>query len=538
MDNTSRPVSGQSDGTTQLRYERPSWEEEETPPTAPQRATPRPEETATASGPAGDWPKIDPALIQGGRGKVPPFPVQVLSPAWREWVFTTAEGTGAPIDYVAQGLLACVAGVTGCGVQAEATASWREPLVLWMAAVGAPSTGKTPALTAARQLIDAVERGAKVGDDVRQREHETKVEATRIAAERWRTELADAAEMDAAPPVKPAAACFAGPFVPTQIVMEDTTIESVVDVVRGNPQGVILWRDELSGWLQNLARYNGGNDRPFWLERWSAGSATVNRKSRPPVYLPQLGASIIGGIQPDRLEEICADTDDGMVARFLYTWPDRPPYKPLQQRQGGFDDRALTRLRRISGISGDAETPRVLTFDSGALRLLDEFCAGQHDDAGNFAGLEAGWFGKGRGHVVRLAAMLTLLAWSECDGQAPRTISTDAVRDAADLWADYFWPVARNIFSSTGTTLADTETRKVVRWLKKSQVEAVSREDLRVEALGRKLKANQIDELIERLVDGGVLRPAIAVSKGPGRPASRWEVNPALRAGKAEAAGA
>ena len=73
--------------------------------------------------------------------------------------------------------------------------------------------------------------------------------------------------------------------MPTQFVVGDTTIESVVDVVKGNPRGVVLWRDELTGWLMNVARYGGGNDRPFWLERWSAASQpSTARTGRPSTF--------------------------------------------------------------------------------------------------------------------------------------------------------------------------------------------------------------------------------------------------------------
>ena len=50
---------------------------------------------------------------------LPVFPTDLLPPRWGEWVATTARRLGAPADYVACGLLAAVAGVTGAGVVAE-----------------------------------------------------------------------------------------------------------------------------------------------------------------------------------------------------------------------------------------------------------------------------------------------------------------------------------------------------------------------------------------------------------------------------------
>lgn len=39
--------------------------------------------------------------------------------------------------------------------------------------------------------------------------------------------------------------------------------------------------------------------------------------------------SIIGGMVPDRLREVLADADDGLVARMLFIWPEPPPIAPL-----------------------------------------------------------------------------------------------------------------------------------------------------------------------------------------------------------------
>jgi hypothetical protein len=81
----------------------------------------------------------------------------------------------------------------------------------------------------------------------------------------------------------------------------------------------------------------------------------------------------------------------------------------------------------------------VMKLDGAAIDLLDEFFAEAHAEAADCEGLEAGWFGKGRGHVVRLAAALSLLAWSETDGAPPPSaITSEVIRDAAGLWANYF----------------------------------------------------------------------------------------------------
>ena len=110
------------------------------------------------------WPEIEPSLLEDGRPALPSFPLDVLPRPWRDWVADTAHGAGAPDYYVAQAVLAAVAGVCGAGVAAQVTPSWSEPLVLWQALVGAPATGKTPALDAIRRPLAIVEQMQAIGE--------------------------------------------------------------------------------------------------------------------------------------------------------------------------------------------------------------------------------------------------------------------------------------------------------------------------------------------------------------------------------------
>ena len=242
---------------------------------------------------------------------------------------------------------------------------------------------------------------------------ETKVEAAKVAEERWRDDVAAAAKEGKPPPLKPAAADHVEPFVPTQMVVEDTTIESVVDVVRGNPRGVILWRDELTGWLQNLARYCGGNDRAVLV------GAVVGRPVRPSTGRTGRPSTLRGS--ECRSSAASSRTASARsVATTMMGWlrascsrgPNDHPTSRSTSGRAGLDDSAVERLQRISALAGNAE-PLVLKLDAGAVRLLNEFCAEHHAEAGDYEGLEAGWFGKGPGNVLRLAGVLSLLAWSE-----------------------------------------------------------------------------------------------------------------------------
>ena len=193
----------------------------------------------------------------------------------------------------------------------------------------------------------------------------------------------------------------------------------------------------------------------------------------------------------------------------------------------------LSCLQRIAGAAGTAEAPLSLAFDPHAFALLDSFLAEMHGKAQEAEGLEAGWIGKGRGTVVRLAAALALLAWSDDDGGRPpiRPIGRKALSGAIELWQGYFWPHARTVFDRAGHTARDREARRLVRWLRQQRMAAVTRQDLRRDALGQSVDAAETDRIAARLEDAGVLRLDMVKRGERGRPVKRWLVNPRLLGG-------
>src|SRR5258708_26158122 len=111
-----------------------------------------------AAPPPPPWPAVDPGLLEEGCPKLPAFPLQVFPRPWREWVKDAAHWAGSSEDYVAQALLASVAGLCGQGVSARITEAWSEPVILWQALVGSPPSGKTPPLEWLRPPLRTVGR--------------------------------------------------------------------------------------------------------------------------------------------------------------------------------------------------------------------------------------------------------------------------------------------------------------------------------------------------------------------------------------------
>ena len=270
----------------------------------------------------------------------------------------------------------------------------------------------------------------------------------------------------------------------------------------------LVWQDESADWLCDVVA-----DAP---EAW--GDAC------PP--------SILGTLRPDEVQQALQASGPGLAARFLYAWPELPPYCPLAERKPPDDEQALNMLRRLHRTIRALGAPLVLGFDAQGLEAFDRFLARLHAQRCTADGPEAAWLGKGGGTAARLAGVLAVMAWSGASGPAaPGPIGREAVEAAVGLWEGYFDPHARALFDRAVPTGTDQRVRRVARWLKRSRRTEVSREDIRRDALAQSVTAVETDVVLYRLEEVGVLhRVDIGSSPRGGPRARRWLVNPALSA--------
>ena len=138
--------------------------------------------------------------------------------------------------------------------------------------------------------------------------------------------------------------------------ISDVTIEKAAELLANRPGGLLLYRDELSGWFTSMGRYSGGSgaDRAFWLETYNGDRYRVDRKISGEIDVPHAAAAILGGIQPDRVKELALEGQrDGLAARFMWVWPDPvPPIRP----KGDFEIERLNRIfERLASLSADNE---------------------------------------------------------------------------------------------------------------------------------------------------------------------------------------
>ena len=127
----------------------------------------------------------------------------------------------------------------------------------------------------------------------------------------------------------------------------DSTVPKLQELMSCNPQGLLILRDELHGFLMSLEQEGRESDRAFHLEAWSGqGCFTFDRIGRGTIRSELICESVFGSIQPARIiphirQTLSGSVNDGLVQRFqalvypdVNTWSyvDKIPDKDAENR--------------------------------------------------------------------------------------------------------------------------------------------------------------------------------------------------------------
>jgi hypothetical protein len=400
---------------------------------------------------------------------------------------------------------------------------------MWVAIVGFSGTGKTPGMDVTRRVLSLIERGRKEKIAEMQREHDTRAQKAKAERKKWEKAVADAVEAKLPAPPKPADATEPGPFVGPRLSLSDSTIERLAVLLEARPQGLAFVADELARLFLNMRRYSNGQDNEFWLEAWNGKNFVVERQGRPPVVLDYLLVGVIGSFQPDKLARAFEGDDDGMYARFCFAWPEEPAHRPLSNEVSEIEpeiQNALTRLINLPSEEDGVFAPRTVDLSAEALAAFEAFRTFLDQLKPDLDGREREWAAKGGTHVLRLSGALAYLDWAMLGGPEPQSVGQQHVEAAVRLWREYFWPHSRAAVRQVGLTEKHANARRTLCWIRTNRKAEVSLQDIRQDALGRRLDAELTRSLLDGLVRAGWLK--LVTKKTAGRAVHRWQVNPQL----------
>lgn len=486
--------------------------------------------------PVNIWRAPDLEILTGGRTVPPTMPSDMFGGVW-PLIGDIARGAGAPVDYTAIGLIAAVASLVGGKrrVRPFSSGDWSEPCILWAAIVGDPSHNKSPALDPISNALNTLELDHASDHRHAMMAFETRLQRAKAERKLWEKDVEGATKDGQATPDLPDAAVLPDEPQRRRLMLQDGTPEAVAAILVGNPTGTLLLRDELAGWLLSFDRYSPGG-RAFWLEAYGGRPFIVDRRSAAgSLRVPFNGVSVLGGIQPEKLVELLlSGSDDGMVARFLWTWPDAIPYtRPTKLA----DLQRLERLlRRLDGLQPgrDANGERVLitlTLDDRAGDIFEAWIGEHQSGLADTASLYKGFCGKLKGMVLRLALVSELLCWADGDARdEPQAVTASTIVSVIEFVEDYAKPTARRVFGDAALPPVERNAAALARYIQKTKPAKLNARDVRRTCGIPALKsAETLADAIGYLVDADWLRPAPdRDGDTAGRRRSDYIVNPGV----------
>src|SRR5208282_1846400 len=221
----------------------------------------------------GEWPEPKPIDVE--LPSVPPFDLRLLPEALRPWIADIAERSQCPPDFLAVGaIVVCASQIARhIAIRPKRHDDWTIVPNLWGGVIAPPGFLKSPALAETLKPLHRLALDAALRYKQELRDYQTECvvqkaksdnieQAIRGAVKQKRdAEIeklrSDLAELVSQPPHE------------ARTLVNDTTIEMLGTILNQNPGGVLIFRDELAGFLRSLERQGHEADRAFYCEAWN-----------------------------------------------------------------------------------------------------------------------------------------------------------------------------------------------------------------------------------------------------------------------------
>lgn len=452
------------------------------PPLRENRAVPETPEENPAQEKFGSQNFPVPSPLPADLLSVEPFGFALLPESLRPWAADICERIQCPGDFVGVGIMAGLGTVVGrkIGIRPQARTDWTVTANQWGLIVGRPGVLKSPALEAALSPLKRLAAKANQSFDEARAEYEIATRAAKLKAEANEKE---ARKLLTSNPNADLLALLtvtavAGPEM-KRYMANDSTPAALGELLRHNPNGLLVFRDEIVSLLRSLDREDQAEGRGFYLTGWNGDSGyTFDRIGRGMnLHIEAVCLSMLGGTQPGRLAEYVKQAvkggaaDDGLIQRFgLMVWPDTggewrdvdrwPDTEAKRAANDLFErldklDPAEIGAEQDTDQDGRADGIPYLRFEGAALELFIEWRASleTRQRSGDLHPALESHLAKYR----KLIPGLALISHLSDGGTGPVT-ETATLRALA--WGEYLESHARRVYGSG--TQPDTDTAKAI----------------------------------------------------------------------------
>jgi putative DNA primase/helicase len=451
----------------------------------------------------GSTPKWDgaPRPIRSDLPPVPKLSPSLIPEPFRAWLQDIAERIGCDLAFPVVAALVALATIVGrsIGIRPKRQDDWLVVANLWGAIIGRPGVLKSPALNQAlRPLNRLIVEARKAHDDALER-FQADALLAKVQAENARDSLKKTTKKTGVPDseladlARKATATIPDEPVCKRYQTSDGTVEKIGELLRDNPRGILVCRDELTGWLRGLEKPGRESDKAFYLESWNGNGLpfTYDRIGRGTIEIPAPCLSLLGGLQPGPLMKLLKavargeDADDGLVSRFqLLVWPDAPGEWRNVDRwpDNAAKNRAFAVFKALDTIDplqlrAEVEDPGdipFLKFDSEAQNCFDEWRSRLENEklkADGESPLIESHLAKFRSLMPSLALLFHLIDVADAPPEqrdhwqiefGASSVGTVSLRstELAVAWCDYLEAHARRAYASI--TQADVEPARAL----------------------------------------------------------------------------
>jgi hypothetical protein len=524
-------AGGTADELQQILAAQPDWE-------------PATEGMALVAG-ENEW--AEPKPLPTGLAPVEAFSSDFLPDALGPWVDDICNRLQCPPDYVGISAMTALGALIGrrVGINPQTKTDWVETPNVWGAFIGRPGMLKSPAMGEALKPIHYLEKEAAKNNEMAQKAYADDLKAFKL-----RQQVKVSLEREAlkqAPKSAPNIDINLGdePREPKNIRYRtnDSSYESLGELLISNPNGILVERDELISLLRHLDRDDQSNARGFFLSGWSGTQPyTFDRIMRGHRHIEAVCISVLGNTQPARIAEYVRRANlggagcDGLIQRFgLLVWPDAlPEWRNVDE----YPDRAAREnawkvYKRASEI--DESTALALGASKGQ---FDKIPAFRFDDAAHadFLDWRADLEGRLRsgemsaaleGHLAKYRKLVPALALINHLADAGDGAITQKSLLRALAFANYLESHARRVYGSTSESEL-AAAKAILKHIRNGDLQdGFTARDIHQRGWGHLTEREHVGSGLALLVDLGYLAEVTPVSKPQGgRPRVAYAINP------------
>lgn len=486
------------------------------------------------------WPKPDP--IQSELPPVETLSEDLLPDSFRPLVADVAERMQVPMDYPAVVMVLCLAGAVNrrAVIQPKAVdTGWVIVPNLWGGIIAPPGFMKSPVIQAATRPLSKIQTEWRQEHEEALEDYARDKEEYELRRAAWKEQYKANTKKGKAAPDRPEDE----PEEPKlrRLIVNDATFEALHQTMSENPAGILVIRDELTGWWSQLDRAGREGERAFSLQAWNGDTGyTVDRIGRGTIHVEACCMSMLGGIQPGRLRSYLVDaledgpSNDGLIQRFqLLVWPDTPADWRYVDRapDAVWEQQAERVFRKL--VELDAENPARFRFASDAQELFIDWLEELEAEirGGELNSALISHLSKYRKMMPALAVLFELADWAAGNGSA-NTVSLRHTQQAAAYCA-YLESHARRVYSCivTPQLRAARELADKIKHRKLGTNGFFSCRDVYMKGWSGLDSPEAVKLAAEVLQDARWIRPVGGESSDPlgrGRPSNRYAVNPGL----------